>query len=56
MTRKDYELIARVVHSIDAKDNTREYVAELFADALKPANANFDRGRFLMACGVEGSQ
>ncbi len=54
MTRKDFELIARVLKDIIQTDTRHlEYIAAEFADALKSTNANFDRERFLKACGVE---
>ncbi len=52
MTRKHFEMIAAVVAEIkDAED--RAGAATRFAFLLPSYNANFDRDRFLEACGVE---
>lgn len=65
MTRKDYDLIARIfaknISDTDPKVMTRKYtahtvniaMAKQFADVLKMTNPNFDHKRFLEACGVE---
>ena len=52
MTRKDFELIARTVKAFPLVGKDR--LALQFADALEKhsGNANFDRYRFLKACGV----
>jgi hypothetical protein len=54
MTRKDFELIARVIKNSDevADDMTREAIASIFTAELVATNPNFDRARFLKACGV----
>lgn len=54
MTRKDFELIARVIKNSDevADDMTREALADMFADKLADTNPAFDRARFITACGV----
>lgn len=49
MTRKDFELIARVVSEM--WDTTeRQSIARAFAKELAHTNARFDRDRFLRAC------
>lgn len=62
MTKKDYELVARVLRDTeaaclrsqwDAVWRDRGRVAEAFADELASTNPRFDRARFLRACGVE---
>ena len=69
MTRKDFELIANAIkatranHERDAAAGF-QYQADFMdgvnaatytlADALATTNPNFDRARFLKACGVEG--
>lgn len=67
MTRKDYEKIASVIadSGLDRMqalcptefEHGREYVraqiAENMADEFAADNQNFDRARFLKACGVE---
>jgi len=56
MTRKDFELIAKVIANfprIDyATESTLEEIAEDFATALSKENPRFDTARFLKACGV----
>ena len=54
MTRKDFQLIADVVKTIDNKD-TRQHVALTFAHRLQDTNRNFNVTRFVDACApVEG--
>jgi hypothetical protein len=60
MTRKDYELIAKVFSKAQASINTGEiqYTAETLiqmlvltmGEALATTNPAFDRARFLSAC------
>ena len=54
MTRKDFVLIARTIrNSSEIIDETAlEALAENFAEELAETNPNFDRDRFLKACGV----
>lgn len=58
MTRKDFELIAHVLRQnksdlVDAKGwNPWALTVHSMASALATANANFDRSRFLKACGL----
>lgn len=59
MTRKDFELIAKVFHELNADFNnggedtiSLALVAEELTRALATTNPNFDRARFLKACGV----
>jgi len=51
MTRKDYELIARVIDR--AKFNNIDQLARDLATELEKENPRFDRARFLSACGVK---
>ena len=55
MTRKDFELIARVLKNSDEvlDDYAREALADMFTAELVATNPNFDRDRFLKACGVK---
>ena len=63
MERRHFELIADAVRklgthhaSVEALNFTpeqRRSVAYQFAMTLKPTNPNFNRARFLTACGVE---
>ena len=59
MTRKDFEVIAEVIHSLAAdfanggEDTVSlSLVAGELASALSRTNERFDRVRFLKACGV----
>lgn len=55
MTKKDYELIARVLSYADQENWTDhiELIAEEFADELENDNPKFNRDMFLTACGIE---
>lgn len=54
MTKKDFQLIADVIINSDevADYETREAMAEMFADELAKTNERFNRSLFLKACGV----
>lgn len=58
MTKKDYELIASVLHAIIQTAQLTDYeptpsqYAEAFAVCLEQNNPRFDRNKFLQACGV----
>lgn len=59
MTRKDFELIARTIKKMAFSfDQQRTNVANTFATALQAhsGNANFDKARFLKACGAPDAQ
>lgn len=57
MTRKDFEMIARQIkylpHHSSVTDDQRDEIARNIANALEvhSGNANFDKARFLKACG-----
>jgi hypothetical protein len=51
MSRKDFELIAATIRSL-RDDFVRAYVARAFAGQLRTTNPDFDKARFLKACGV----
>jgi hypothetical protein len=56
MTRKDFELIARVIKAQRAPHNDSATLDELtreFAYALEETNPRFDSFLFLRACGVK---
>jgi hypothetical protein len=53
MTRKDFQLIADVISSLDLSDTDRLVVAGRFAARLASTNTRFDAGRFLAACRPE---
>ena len=50
MTRKHFELIARVVRESGLSAAAREKLAAEFADELDATNPMFDRKRFIAAC------
>jgi hypothetical protein len=54
MTRKDFVLIAATIKALAISPEDRVLVAEDFAYALGNTNPNFNRGRFLTACGNGG--
>ena len=52
MSRKDYIQAARIIVRV-ADVEIRTYLAQEFADMFEAGNPNFDRNRFLHACGTE---
>ena len=50
MSRKDFQLIARTIASLDLDVATRRTVATAFASTLAGTNGRFDRERFVAAC------
>lgn len=53
MTRKDFELIAATVKAIGCLEYPQRcIVAHEFAQALKATNKQFNRDKFIRACGV----
>ena len=54
MTRKDFQLIADVLRNADEiiDEQAMEALASMFTARLCETNPNFDRARFLTACGV----
>ena len=68
MTRKDYILIANALHAARAKIRQCEpeesiadlcdgvsYAIDYITDALQSDNPQFDRAKFLEACGAEAT-
>lgn len=53
MSRKDFEMIARVVRYFRSRNLVVPGLGEAFADELEKTNPRFDRQRFLKACGVD---
>jgi hypothetical protein len=51
MSRKDFELLARVIASLDRAYRAR--VALAFVQTLANTSPRFDGDRFLKACGVQ---
>lgn len=49
MTRKDHELIAKVLREIASP--LRDYVVTLFVNSLA-RDPKFDRAKFKLACGI----
>lgn len=53
MTKKDFELIAKIIATIDNRwqvNLTSQLVAEHFAIELAATNPRFDRTKFIAAC------
>jgi hypothetical protein len=55
MTRKHYIAIAKILKSTDGIHDyaCKAAIAKSMADYFESNNQNFDRERFLTACGVE---
>jgi hypothetical protein len=57
MTKKDFELIAAVLRDarleLSNYPHVIDWIAKDFARELRGTNANFNKERFLRACGVE---
>lgn len=56
MTAKDFELIAETMKAFRRDTDMHETIDALsrdFADRLKATNKQFNRDKFLRACGVE---
>lgn len=58
LERRHFEFIAEVIATtcdkfdISIRYDQRRIVANEFADRLADTNSNFDRHRFLVACGI----
>lgn len=52
MSRKDYVGAARIIKGLLLTYVEKEPIAQQFADLFEQDNPNFDRDRFLKACGV----
>lgn len=53
MTRKHYIAIAKIINGLMLTHVEKEPIAQQFADLCGEDNPNFDRQRFLVACGVK---
>lgn len=57
MTKKDFELLAKIIREYDydrdTPDTRRQIMALTFGRELKRHYLNFNMRRFIMACGVE---
>jgi hypothetical protein len=53
LTRKDFELIARIISSLPATGLNPDRAAYLFAEAFEDAFERFDSVRFITACHLE---
>jgi hypothetical protein len=61
MTRKHFEALARAVKEAAHRDDltgpeAAAYIAETLAMEVRAFNPNFNRARFLRACGVSENQ
>lgn len=52
MSRKHFNAIAAAIRFCPINVTNRRTVSEALADALENFNDNFDRDRFLTACGL----
>lgn len=55
MSKKDYELIANAISSVDKRLNADPLgdAAIAIADVMAEDNPRFDRDKFLAACGID---
>lgn len=53
MQHRHFATIATIIREMKPDVYGPEQVAEEFADRLRSTNPNFDRRRFLLACGVK---
>lgn len=57
MTRQHFALIAETIAGLEDShvigEREREFIAARFASQLSNTNPNFNRARFLRACGVD---
>lgn len=58
MQRRHFELIASVIHSMTGEDfeGLRPVIARRFANELATTNPQFQRDKFLKACGVSDGE
>ena len=52
MTKKDYELIARVIKEINTRKAKGQRIVELFGLELEKENPRFDYKKFYLACEI----
>jgi hypothetical protein len=50
MTKKDFELIGKIIASLDVNPSDKIMIATIFADDLEPTNKRFNRLRFINLC------
>lgn len=55
LTRQHFSLIAKTIKGLylDGDESLREHIANTFANELSATNSNFDRAKFLEACGIK---
>lgn len=56
MTKKHFEALAAALRTTSLTDKDHANVSHRIADVCARFNPNFDRARFLKACGVEESK
>lgn len=52
LSRKDYEAIAEIISKSEGRYGTLYELAKQFANYFQVDNLNFDRKRFMEACGL----
>lgn len=50
MTKKHYEVIAKIIKDAKVEPNARNTMANVMASGLKDTNPQFNRERFVKAC------
>lgn len=50
MTKKDFQLIAKAIFSLDICTENKRYIASNFANYLSSSNRSFDSIKFIKAC------
>jgi len=54
MTKKTFEMVARILRTTDMPATTRTALAREFVGEFRQVNPRFDAERFERACGVQG--
>ena len=53
LTKRAFQCVANIIAGLNVSDDLRQEIASKFAAQLELSNPNFNRARFLAACGVE---
>jgi hypothetical protein len=53
MSKKDYKLIAQAIADTWCDANAQLAIAESLAESLASDNPNFNKSKFLIACGLK---
>ena len=55
LTKRTFELVAEAINSTSLREDARQEVADALARRLAETNPQFDRSRFLKACGCSAA-